>query len=55
MSWEALDIQHGDVLGVYASRELATKDLAAYVQAHPEHRSEVTVAEIDDETGLRVA
>lgn len=48
MTWEVLDLEHGDVLAAYGSFDAAKADLVAFVDEHPERCDELAIASIDE-------
>lgn len=54
MSYELIWIEHGDLAGHYTGRVEAEADLRSHARAHPEHPSELTLIEVDDDTGRRI-
>jgi hypothetical protein len=48
MSYEILDIEHGDVLAVYDSLDLAKQRLAGFLEHAPERADELGIATVDE-------
>jgi hypothetical protein len=54
MTYEVLDVEHGDVLAAYDSLEMAKERVAGFVEAHPERGDDLAIAAIDEDTGEAV-
>jgi hypothetical protein len=54
MTYEVLDVEHGDVLASYDSLEVAKERVVGFVEEHPERYDDVAIAAIDEETGEAV-